>query len=129
MANIPKTPKNLLTVQQLSDDYILITPENRKHCVILGRLIHVIQRNSANHFDIKAYFDIRVRLEIGWMRMSTFAGKKDYEVYVFNDEDPISYKEQFSSLLNDGITRGIYYIKKDQRLVTYTKIKNKTEKL
>lgn len=128
MAKQKKEANTLIRPSALSDSYIKITPANRKHCIVLGRVIHIIEHKNPTYHDKIGSFDIRPRLSLEkhWLLMNNFIKPKIHEVFIFSEESPESYKEQFEDILKHGISRGIFYIKKEERLVSYTFNKERT---
>ncbi len=118
MAN-PK--KHLLKKKTVGDRYILVTEQNRKHCIVLGRVLWRLKHYDAQNLEVTSWYDVRPRHVKGKMTLINYPKlSAPFTFCIFNEESEDEYAESFRSVLKHDIESGILYIKKDEPLMEYT---------
>lgn len=100
------------------ESYILITEENRKQCLKIGRIIHIIELVGSVYIR-RGMIDVRPILKRGTWKISESDISGAMEVYVRHDEDVNMYKRSFESIIDHIVKRKIGYINPDQKPINY----------
>lgn len=97
-----------------TDDFIRVTEVNRSHAIKIGAKIYIIEGDKIRHTII-----IRPRLTKGTI---LYADKDPLfkEIKIVNGESNDEYIANFKPVLDMVISSGNAYIKKGEKLITYS---------
>lgn len=100
-------------------DYALITENNRKSAIVVGRVLYVFMPDKLK-FRYSGFMEIWPRLkEKTWVKVSCHPVLPTHKFFSFEEMTTEAYKESFEPLLTNKIKAGILYIKRDEKLVKY----------
>lgn len=112
----------------LENEFILITENNKDIALVQGRILYTI-RAKGKTFTLTGWSEIRPRIKKGVIIMKGCkTGNKTQSMFSIFDEDIDEYKETGKYIMQK-IKDGVLYIKKDEKLVTFTHQLNKPNQI
>lgn len=109
----------------VKNDFILVTEENRSKAVVLGRIMYVLERGiGRNHkkMMVKCFFEIRPRLYTSKIGIENHPYLPDHEIRITQEESKEDYARSFKQVIDDGIQKKNLYINLKDPLVNFVKL-------
>ena len=100
--------------------FTLVTPENRKRVVIIGRILYAIE-HSGTIMNYNGSFVIRPRLKEGWFKMEGHPFIKDINLYIAEEESREDWSRGFDTVISYLIDKKQLYFKLNDKLVDFNK--------
>jgi hypothetical protein len=97
---------------------IKITELNRKHAIVLGRSVHIIESIGSKYFR-RGIIEIRPQLKRGMLTISDSPLHEDFEFFITKEEDFEEWKGSFNSIITTSIKKGEAYFNPEQKLTQY----------
>jgi hypothetical protein len=105
----------------LDEKFIKVTETNRKHAVVMGRVMYVFGKEAqGTKFVEQGTFDIRPRMQKGVLVVEKHPLYKPFETYVKNEETMDDYRDGFKSVIDLLVKQGRLYIKKGEATIKYS---------
>lgn len=112
----PKMPKNL-------EGFVLITPENRKTAIVIGRILYTIHKGKLVNYD-----KIGPCFKRGWYEIPHFPwntehpyvqGKTHFKMWSGEESNFNAWKDMWKDTIDKGIADKTLYIRLTDPILTY----------
>lgn len=111
---------HLLRTKTVSDAYILVTEANRKHCIVMGRVLWRLKDYDRQFLEVTSFYYIRPQHVKGKRTITNYPGLSvPWVVWIFNEESEEEWAESFKSVIDHDIASGTLYIKKNEPLMEF----------
>ena len=113
-----KSP-NIHSNASVEENFILVTEQNRKHSVVLGRTIYSLRRYDSKSKKVTGRFDIRPRLKKGWLNIENSPHDEDHSTFISQEEGYEEDRDMLKCIIDNGIKERILYIGATEKITKY----------
>lgn len=108
--------------RSLVSNFTLVTENNRKEAVVLGRLLYIFEP-LGHDFLYRGCFSVDPLFKKGRYRypLRPWNGGGHYSVYITEDMDYQEWKDNYSSLIQKFVKEGTLYYNSSEPLLTFVK--------